>query len=99
MALNYYNAFSESESESEEEDNFEESSFELYKNKQNFQTVFSNKLLGTAGYYFFPRTYDEAALLMTFLDIYKDRETLFNVYSFSPLLVDKINKLHIIGIQ
>lgn len=90
MALNYYNAFSESESESEEEDNFEESYFELYKNKQNFQTVFSNKLFGTEGYYFFPGTYDEAYLLMTFLDIYKDQETLFNVYSFSPLLVDKI---------
>lgn len=71
MALNYYKTFSESESE--EEDNFEESYFELSKNKQNFQTVFSNKFFGTEGDYFFPGTYDEASLLMTFLNIYKDQ--------------------------
>ena len=92
MALNCYNAFSFSayEYESEEEDNFEESFSGLYKNKQNFQTVFSNQLFGTEGYYFFPGTYDESTLLLTFLGKYKDQETLFDVYSFSPLLVDKI---------
>ena len=105
MTLNCYNAFSlsaykeeyesesgeeESESESEEEDDFERSDIELYPNKQNFQTVFSNQLFGTEGEYFFPGSYDEAALLTTLLGEYKDQESLFSSYSFSDLLVEKI---------
>ena len=99
MALNYYNAFcfsayeEEYESESEEEDDFETSDIELYPNKQNFQTIFPNQLFGTEkgyGEYFFPGTYDEAALLTTLLGEYKDQESLFDLYVFSDLLVDKI---------
>lgn len=105
MALNCYNAFylsaykeeyesesEEYESESEEEDAFERSDIELYPNKQNFQNVFSNKLFGTEGEYFFPGTFDEATVLTTLLGAFKDQEKLFSTYSFSDLLVDKIKE-------
>lgn len=62
----------------------------MYPNKQNFQTVFSNQLFDTEGYYFFPGTYDEAYLLLTLLGPFKDQESLFDLYVFSPLLKDKI---------
>ncbi len=101
MTLNYYNSFSEDSEEDNfeedyfeednfEEDNFEESDVELYRNKQNFQTVFSSQLFGKEGKYFFPGTYDEAALLTTILCEFKDQEHLFSMHRFSPLLRDKI---------
>ena len=104
FSLSAYKEESESESEeyeseSEEEDygyeleeeaDFEESDIELYPNKEDFQNVFSNKLFGTEGEYFFPGTFDEATLLTTLLGEYKDQESLFSSYIFSDLLVDKI---------
>ena len=95
MALNYHNAysfsaFSESDSEEENEEKFEDSYLELYQNKQNFQPVFSNVLFGKEGRYFFPGTYDEASSLIIVLGNYKDQENLFSMYTFPPLLIDKI---------
>lgn len=88
MALNFVNAFFSYEDPKEE--NFEESSVELYQNKQNFQTVFPHILFGKEGKYFFPGTYDEASLLLTLLAAYKDQDYLFDSYTFPPLLTNKI---------
>ena len=98
MDLNYhaaysFSAFSESDSsdsEEEKEDDFEDSSLELYQNKQNFQTVFPHILFGKEGKYFFPGTYDEASSLIIVLGNHKDQENLFSMYTFPPLLTNKI---------
>lgn len=55
-----------------------------------FKLFFSNKLFDTEGYSFFPGTYDSAYLLLTLLGQFKDQESLFDSYVFSPLLRDKI---------
>ncbi len=88
MAINFVNAFFSYEDQ--EENNFEESSVELYQNKQNFQTVFPHILFGKEGKYFFPGTYDEASLLLTLLGEYKDQYNLFSSYTCPPLLTNKI---------
>lgn len=88
MAINFVNAFFSYEDQ--EENNFEESSVELYQNKQKFQTVFPHILFGKEGKYFFPGTYDEASLLLTLLGEYKDQDNLFSSYTFPPLLTNKI---------
>jgi len=86
MTSNYYSSFSVDF----EEDNFEESTIELYRNKQNFQTVFSSQLFGKEGKYFFPGTLDEASILITILCGFKDQKRLFSMHLFSPLLRDEI---------
>ena len=83
-----YNSFSENVEKSD--DPWDESDVELYKNKQNFQTVFSDQLFGKEGKYFFPGTYDEASLLLDVVYGFKDQEHLFSRHTFSPLLIDKI---------
>ena len=90
MARNIINAFFSYEDEDPKEDDFEESSVELYQNKQNFKTVFPHILFGKEGKYFFPGTYDEASLLLTLLGKYKDKDNLFSMYTFPPLLRTKI---------
>ena len=100
MARNSVNAFVAYENH--KEDNFEESSVELYQNKQNFKNVFFFQISYLASYLvlvsylvknknsFFPGTYDEASLLLTLLGKYKDQDNLFSSYTFSPLLINKI---------
>ena len=88
MAINFVNAFFSYEDQ--EETSFEESSVELYQNKQKFQTVFPHILFGKEGKYFFPGTYDEASLLLTLLGEYKDQDNLFSSYTFPPLLTNKL---------
>ena len=94
MTENSYNFFSvgfeTSSSSEEEEEIFEESNFELYRNKENFQTIFSNQLFSKEEKYFFPGTYDEASNLITLLCQFKDQKTLFHMHNFPPLLTDKI---------
>ncbi len=49
MTSDYYEPFTENF----EENNFETSDIELYRNKQNFRTAFSIQLFGKKGKYFF----------------------------------------------
>ena len=88
------NSFSENFEESD--DPSYESDVELYQNKQNFQTVLilpkegKDQLFGKEGKYFLPRTYDEASLLLDVLHKFKDQKHLFSMYTFSSLLIAKI---------
>jgi len=86
MTSDYYESFTENF----EENNFETSDIELYRNKQNFRTAFPSQLFGKEGKYFFPGTSDEASLLITVLNEFKDQKRLFSMYRFSPLLRDEI---------
>ena len=73
-----------------EEEPFEESTTEMYLNKQKFNNAFPSKLFGIDGKYFFPGTLDEASILVGVVGLFKDQKTLFSYHKFSPLLRDKI---------
>lgn len=45
-------------------DDFEESNFELYANRQYFINFFPDNLFGKEGKFFFPGTFNEANLLI-----------------------------------
>jgi len=96
MNSHYYNSFDEFETNDELKttsfDNsvFQESSSELYTNRQNFQTVFLDNSFGKEGDFFFPGTFDEASLLLNLLYSSKNQKEFFHLHTFSPFLRNSI---------
>lgn len=71
-------------------DDFKESNFELYANRQHFRTVFPDNLFGKEGKFSFPGTFDEGNELVKAFASMKETQDLFNMYSYPPLFRDEV---------